>query len=391
MKREYLDYASTTPLDAKVKRAMEPYWSKNFGNPDSVHAEGVAAKKALEEARKKIALVLSSKPSEVYFVSGGTEGNNIAIFGAIETCRKKGLPYEKMHVLYSVIEHSSVKNCFEELRSRGVNVEVIPVREDGVVDLLVLEKLLKPETVLVSVMYSNNEIGTIQPVGKISQLIEAHNSKHASVEHRPPTLFHSDIGQAPLYLEVNRNKIGADMMVFDGHKISGPKGIGVLYVKHGTEIAPVFFGGGQEKNIRSGTVSVPLAVGMAEALSLASKGHFEESKRLTKVRDYFFAELSKSFPKAIINGSTELRIANNANIAYPGLDAEFAVITLDAKGISASAKSACIEGERGSYVIEALGRGNLARSSLRFSFGPSTKKASIDTLLSSLKRILPKN
>jgi cysteine desulfurase len=394
-KRIYLDYSTTTPVRPEVFSEMERFWARDFGNPSSLHAEGTAAKAALAAVRKSVARILNCKPEEIIFTSGGTESNNLAIFGLVEFLleeRGKDIKYEDLHFITSAIEHSSVLECFEELARRGAKVDYIGVDKEGIVNLKELESRLSPNTVLVSIMYANNEIGTIQPVRKISNLIGnfAEKSRGKSSLDKLGPIFHVDASQAPLYLPVNCDGIGADLVTIDGQKIYGPKGVGLLYVNRHAKIKPIFYGGGQERSLRPGTENIPPIAGLAKALALAAAGREKESARLKKLRDYFFGELGKKFPKAIINGSRTGRLPNNVNFSYPGLDAEFAVLKLDAVGISCSTKSACLERERESYVVKALDRSDdSARTSLRFTLGRTTTKKDIDCVIKSLEKILP--
>ncbi len=380
--RTYLDFATTTPLDARVERAMKPYWTKSFGNPSSLHAEGVLAKESLESARRDVANAIQAHPHEIIFTGSGTEANNLAILGCVRAHLTRGTKPEALHALVSSIEHSSVRECFEELARLGVRVETIPVSSQGIVSLESIEKLLKPETVLISVMYANNEIGTIQPIRKIASIVR----KRYDGNTKPA--LHVDACQAPLYLSVLQSYLGADLVSFDAHKMYGPKGVGALYVREGTKLTPILFGGGQERGRRPGTENIPLVIGFAKALELAVSGREKESKRITLLRDMFFNELMKVIPSAVVNGDAHERLPNNVNIAITGLDAEFACVQLDTRGISCSAKSACLEGVKDSFVISALGKGNDAsRSSLRFSLGRSTTRSDVRRAVRALSEV----
>ena len=386
-KRIYFDYETTTPVDPRVKREMERFWSKDFGNPSSIHKEGVTAKTALDSARKNMALILNCKPEELIFTSGGTESNNLAIFGCINKLIENGARYSDLHLIASSIEHSSVLEVFKELEKLGAKVDFVGVNKEGIIKLSELQTKMRHNTTLVSVIYANNEIGTIQPIHKISNLIKDVTARSGGKSAKP--IFHVDASQAPLYLDINRDKLGADMITIDGQKIYGPKGIGLLYKSKNVDIKPILFGGGQERGLRPGTENIPLMVGFASALAIASVNRKKETARLIKLRDYFISSLQKMFIGIIINGSLTERLPNNINFSYPGLDAEFAVLKLDAYGIACSTKSACMEGEEDSYVIKALRRDEFsAKSTLRFSLGRATTKEEIDSTLKSLKRIL---
>ena len=298
--------------------------------------------------------------------------------------QSKGRALSSMHIIVSSIEHSSVRECVKRLEREGVRVSILPVDTEGIVRVNEFEKLLTPETVLVSVMYVNNEIGTIQPIRKLAGIIRAWNQKT-----NQKVLLHTDACQAPLYLPVGQEYLGADFVSFDGHKICGPKGIGALYVRRGTEIVSLFDGGGQERGRRPSTESVPLAVGLAKAFELAHARREKESKRLRILRDFFFSEIKQRIPSALINGGEETRVPANVNISISQLDAEFAVIQLDAAGIACSTKSSCLRDEGESYVVRALGRtDDSAKSSLRFSLGITTKKSDIKQVLAELESIV---
>ena len=383
-----MDYAATTPTDKLVLKAMNPFFSEKFGNPSSIHFEGVAANKAVLEARTKIARELQAHPDEVVFTSGGTEANNLAIFGAVKAVEKLGKAVSKMHFITTKIEHSSVLECFRELEARGAKVDYAPVKSDGVIDPKTIVGLVRKDTVLVSVQYANNEIGTIQPLREIGKQLESFSQK--TNLKRP--LFHTDASQAPLYLRLTAENLQINLMTLDGHKMYGPKGIGMLYIKRGTDIQPIILGGGQERGMRSTTESVPMIVGLAEALALAGNRREKDSMRLKKLRDYFFAEAlanKKISDKIIINGSLTERLPNNVNISVSELDAEFAVLKFDAFGIACSTKSSCLGTEGGSYVVKACGGGEeRSDSTLRFTFGHETQKKDVDYLLKCLEKII---
>jgi len=394
-----MDNAATTPVDRAVLKVMLPYLQGKFGNPSSIHVEGAEAKKALEFSRKKIALILQAHSDEIIFTSGGTESNNLAIFGVVRALEKTGTPISKMHFITSLIEHSSVLECFRELEELGAKVDYAPVKENGVIDPRVIAKLLKPETVLVSIGYANNEIGTIQPIREISKVLrnfpENKNLKteigSRSEKRRP--VFHCDASQAPLYLDCMVTRLGVDLMTLDGHKMYGPKGVGFLYVKRGTRLSPILHGGGQERGTRSTTENVSGIVGLAHAFEIAAAKRKKESARLAKLRDYCYSNILQNIgiERVVVNGDLKDRLPNNINISIPGLDTEFAVLKLDAAGIACSTKSSCLGSDGGSYVVRALGRGGSAEtralSTLRFTFGRDTTKNDVNYLVKVLTKI----
>ena len=377
MKRVYLDYASTTPLDPRVKESMEPFWSDIFANAGSRHQSGFSARGAVDDSRNKIAGLLQVRPEEIIFTSGGTESNNLAIIGLLNYLEeRKNL--SDAHVVVSTIEHPSVLEIIERYKSKGLKVDLLNVGSDGLVNIAHLKEVVKENTVLVSVMYVNSEIGTIQPLREISNIIKKKN---------PNIFLHTDASQAPLYLKINPESLGVDMMSLDAQKIYGPKGVGILYKKNSIKISPVFWGGSQEGGLRPGTENTPLIVGMAKALTLALEGREENSKRVLELRDYFIDKLLV-FGRAIsLNGSRGNRIANNINITVLGENSEMLFIKLDKKGISCATKSACLNDKsEGSYVLEALG--HKQKDGLRFSLGLETTKEEIDFTLNIIKEIL---
>jgi len=396
MKKVYLDNSSTTPLDKEVLNAMSKYWSNDFGNPSSIHSMGVKAKVALQNARKTIASFVKGHDREIVITSGGTEANNLAIFGLINKVRKEGRKYSDIHLITTEIEHSSIYECFNELVSRGAKVDYLKVNEFGIVNPKDLRELITKNTLLVSVGYANSEIGTIQPIKEIIKEIR-HKRKEYSDSRFSAPYFHIDSSQAGLYLNMNVEELGVDLMTIDAQKMYGPKGIGALYVRTGVEVAPIMFGGGQEKGIRSGTENIPLIAGFAKTLELAEKNKKKEDVRLGKLRDNFFLGVKKSIPNVIINGDLKNRLSNNINISIPGQDGELMVLRLDEAGIICSSASACASGEGESKVVRKIAEKTEARnneidarakSTIRFSLGSDTKATDMDRLLKTLKKVI---
>lgn len=382
-----MDYASTTPVDKRVLKEMEKFWAVDFGNAGAIHKEGYEAKKALGSFRQKTASLLNAKSEEIIFTSGGTESNNLAIQGIIKFLRKNSVPLPEMHLITSVIEHPSVLRNFKELENMGAKVSYMKVGSDGVVDPEDVRKAINEKTVLISIMYANNEIGTIQPISEICKIAKEQRQKFGRKDFFP--YVHTDACQAPLYLDVNVEKLGVDFMTLDAQKIYGPKGVGCLYKRKGVFLEPVILGGKQENDLRSGTENLPLISGFAKALEIADLEREGEKERLTSLRNHFFQSVKTIFPKVVINGSLADRLPNNANISYRGLDSEFAVVQLDAKGISCSTKSTCLKESDSSYVVDALyGDKELSKSTLRFTFGRDTDRKKVDELLKALKKVL---
>ena len=379
----YLDYASATPVDSAVSIVMAKYSKENFANPSAIHDAGVKVKKILDESRKKVGEFLGAHHDEIIFTSGATESNNLAILGIVNATKEK-IP----HIVTTNIEHASVLEVCKYLeQTKKASITYVEVEKNGIVDFKKIRKALKINTILVSVMYANNEIGTIQPLQKIAKEI-----RHYKKINNKKILFHTDATQAINYLEIRAEKLGVDLLSFNSAKIYGPKGVGVLYVKRGTSIEKIIFGGNQESDLRPGTENIVNIVGLVEALKITEKIKEKETKRLIRLRNYFFEKLSPF----IINGDLENRLPNNVNITIPNIPSDLLVIELSARGIMASAKSACKTGDgKASHVIQAIRKkANLSHQnkmevngSLRFSLGRNTSKRDIDITIKALFEI----
>ena len=394
-KKTYLDNAATTPVDKKVLSAMKKYWAGDFANPSSIHSMGVSAKIVLQKVRKTIADLIGGHDREIIFTSGGTEANNLAIFGLVNNLLKYGKKYSEIHLITTEIEHSSILECFKKLETLGAKIDYLNVDENGFVNPKDLREMVKPETLLVSVGYANSEIGTIQPIKEIIKEIR-YSRKEFGREKIAMPYFHSDASQTGLYLNMNIEELGIDLMTLDAQKMYGPKGVGALFVRDGIKIEPMFFGGDQERGLRSGTENISLIVGMAYAFELARKNYKKESERLIKIRDEFFAGVKKFVPSAVLNGSMESRLPNNINISIPGKDGEMMVFRLDEAGIICSSASACASGSGESVVVRKIAEktsaskseiDDRAKSTLRFSMGKDTKIVDIKKLLKILQKL----
>ncbi len=372
----YMDYASSSIASG--------------ANPSAIHALGVKVKKDLEEARVKVASVLSSQKSEIVFTSGATESNNLAILGLVENFEISNLKNKKNipHIITTNIEHSSVLEVYKYLEKKGrAEVSFVEVESDGIIDPKKIKKEIKENTILISVGYANNEIGTIMPLKEISKLVRFVRKQNNSFY----PYLHTDAVQAVNYLNINILQLGVDLLSFNSSKIGAPKGVGVLFVKRGVKIAPIMYGGDQELGLRPGTENTANIFAFAKVLEKVEKEKNKEKERLTKIRDYFFKQIKK-IDKIIINGSEKERLPNNINITIPNIPSDLLVIELSERGIMTSAKSACRAGDgKASYVISAVNK-NLKETdgSLRFSLGVETKIEDIDFVLRSLKDILKK-
>ena len=386
-KKIYLDYASTTPLSKSVYRKMKPYLRDIFYNPSSIHHGGVLAKRSVQGAREIIARGLSVRSQDVYFVGSGTESINLAMLGVVRSAIKK-MKGEKPHLIITEIEHPAVMEAARRLEIEGAELTILPVLKSGLINAQSVRAALKPNTVLVSIMFANNEIGTILPISKISKEIQDYKNKLGRDKFTYP-YFHTDASQAVNYFSVQVEKLGVDLMTIDAGKFYGPKGVGVLYKKHSVDIEPIIFGGSQESGLRAGTENVAGIVGCAEAFAIAQKNREKESNRLLKLQLYFIEEILKVFPNATLNGDLRQRLPNNVNICIPGSNAEFLVLALDAKNVYVSSTTACksLGDNSYSYVVDAIGKKDCAASSIRFSFGTDTTKYKLKKVIKILSKI----
>lgn len=374
-KQVYLDNAASTPIDSRVKLEMSKALNL-YGNPSSFNNKGREARKAIENARLTIARFLGAQAEEVIFTSSASESNNMAIFGVV------GL-MEKGEILTTPIEHPSVLEPVKELERRGWKVNYIKVDQEGMVDLEDFKKRLNSKVRFISIIYANNEIGSIQYVQKIAKIIRDYEYQ-ANNKNYP--ILHIDACQAAGFLDLNVNRLGADLLTFNGTKIYGPKGSAVLYIRKNTKIKPFIFGGDQERGLRAGTENVSAIVGLAKAVSIIDKKDFI---RIAKLRDYFIENLYKTIPDAKINGPIgDRRLPNNVNISIPGVDSENILLELDKAGIYASGGSACTaRAVEPSHVLQAIGvEEKYIKGTLRFSLGRQTKKSDIDYALKVLPR-----
>ena len=381
-RRIYLDYASATPLRLEVLRAMGPFWSANAGNPGALHAEGVVAKRAVDKARESIARILHAHTPEIIFTGSGTEANNLGIFGVIAAHERMGIPLSSMHLITGATEHDSVLNCFHELHRRGAMVSIIAPDAEGTIPTEEILRTITPRTILISLQAANHEIGIIQHISQLAKGVRDVRESQGS----PLPFLHTDASQAAGLLNVAVDRLQVDLMTLDAQKIYGPKGVGALYIRQGVTIAPLYFGGGQERGLRPGTENVPLIVGFAKAFELTVKERDREWKRLLKLQELFLRLLEREVPQALLNGGMENRLPSNLNISLPGHSAEMLALSLDAKGFAVTTKSACSEalGEESAVVLAVTGDSARAKSSLRFSFGKETTAAHLHAVVTAL-------
>jgi len=375
MKRVYLDNAATTALSPRVLEAMLPYYTEHFGNPSSVHAFGQAAKKGLDTARAQVAKALNAKASEIFFTGGGTESDNSAIFGVARMLgNKKG-----KHIISSNIEHHAVLHCCEALEKEGFEVSYLPADEFGRISARQVEEALREDTILVSVMFANNEVGSIQPISEIGRICRERG-----------VLFHTDAVQALGHIPVDVVEMNIDLLSLSAHKFHGPKGVGALYVRNGLRLPNLIFGGAQERGRRGGTENVAGIVGMGKAIEIAVEEMEENRVRLVKLRDRLIAGIRERIPEVKLNGHPTERLPGNVNISIRYIEGESILLSLDLCGIAASSGSACTSGSLDpSHVLLAMGLSHeVAHGSLRLSLGEDNTEEDVDYVLEQLPGIV---
>lgn len=374
MKRIYMDHGATTPMREEVLEAMLPYLKEIHGNPSSFHSYGREARQGLDEAREKVARALgASSPEEIYFTSSGTESDNLAVQGVARALSSRG-----NHIITSSIEHHAVLDTVKHLGEEGFEVTFLPVDEYGTVDPQDLEAALTDRTILASIMMANNEVGTIQPVEEMGRIC-----------HEKEVYFHTDAVQAIGHLPINLEKQPFDLLSLSAHKFYGPKGVGALYVRKGTKIKQILFGGGQERKLRPSTENIPAIVGLGRAIELAVEDIPEKSAALTALRDYLSKGLLEEIEDVRVNGHPTKRLPGNVNISVAYVEGESILLSLDLKGIAISSGSACTSGALDpSHVLMAMGLDHqTAHGSLRFSLGKENTEEEVDYVIESLKEI----
>lgn len=378
----YLDYASTSPVDPRVEKVMLPYLREKYGNTMSLHYLGQEAKVALEESRKIIADLLSAKSQEIVFTSSATESNNLALKGIAFANKRRG-----QHIIISSIEHESVMEPAKWLEKQGFQISKVKVDRTGLVDLQELEKTIRKDTILVSIMQANNEIGTLQPVAEIGKLIKR---KSEMLNLKSKIYFHTDAAQSFGKIPINVKEMEIDLLTASSHKIYGPKGAACLFVREGTKIEPLLHGGGHEQGLRSSTINLPAIVGFASAAQISKQEEKEERRRISKLREKFIKGVLEKISNVQLNGHQELCLPHIVNFTFRGVEGETLVIKLDLKGIFISTGSACsLATLKPSHVLLALGLSKKeALSSVRFSFGRQTKEEDIDYLLAVLPKVI---
>jgi len=371
----YFDNAATTRMRKEAVDAMLPYFTGNYGNPSSIYTIAAKSKAAITEGREKIARVIGAKPEEIYFTAGGTESDNWALKAAFEAFKSKG-----NHIITTKIEHHAILHTCEYLaKERGAQITYIDVDENGIVDLKSLEEAITPETILISVMFANNEIGTLQPIKEIGEIARAHG-----------VYFHTDAVQAFCQVPINVDEMNIDMLSSSAHKINGPKGIGFLYIRKGVKIRSFIHGGAQERKRRAGTENVPGIVGYGVAAEIAAATMAERAAKEIAIRDHMIDRISREIPECRLNGDPKKRLPNNVNFSFEFIEGESMLIMLDGKGICASSGSACTSGSLDpSHVLLAIGLPHeIAHGSLRITLGLDSTMEDADYVIDELKKII---
>ena len=376
--RIYLDHAATTPVDPRVLDAMLPYYQSTWGNPSGIYREAQAARRGLDEAREQVATLLECLPAEVVFTSGGTESDNLAIRGAAAARRSAG-----RHIISSPTEHHAVLHTLESLERDGYDVTLLPVDDEGFLEPAAVQAAVRDDTTLVTIMAANNEVGTLQPVAEIARAVKARN---------PRTLVHSDAVQAAGALDIRPDALGVDLMSLTAHKVYGPKGAGLLYVRKRTELEPQILGGSQERELRAGTENVAGAVAFATALEFAVRERAQRSDHVRHLRDQLWWELREGIDGLRLNGPADFarRLPNNLSVCFSGVEGESILLQLDMTGIAASSGSACTTGStEPSHVLTAMGvDADLAHAAVRLSFGADNDESQIEKVAAELPLII---
>lgn len=380
----YLDHAAATPMASEVFDVMKPFLTDEYGNPGGLYKVARAAKEAVNHARETVARIFGAQPRNIIFTGSGTESDNLAIFGVARQYADRG-----KHIITMPIEHHAVLHSVEALEKEGYEVTKLPVDEYGLVTAEQVRAALREDTVLVTIMYANNEIGTIEPIADIGRAMMHWKQEHG----RKPTdqpFFHTDACQAAGYCELNVEKLHVDLMTINGSKIYGPKGTGVLYKRDTVRVKPLIYGGGQEMRLRGGTENVAGIVSLAKALEMAEAVKEKESKRVTKLRDYLWQQIQKTIPKVVLNGHATLRLSNNLNVSILDIEGEALLLYMDEYGVSLSTGSACTsESLDPSHVIVGIGKPyEYAHGSIRFSLGRETQKKDIDYVMKVLPAVV---
>jgi cysteine desulfurase len=390
MKRIYMDYAAATPVDERVLAVMQPFWRDIFANPQSLHQEGRQARQALDQAQAQVAEVFGVGAREVTFTGSGTEANSLAIRGLVNELVTEGAKLSDLHVITSTIEHASVRNVLADLRAQGLEFSAVPVTSAGIINLEELKNSLRPNTVLVSVMYANSEIGTVQPIRDIARIIKEKHEQgffHLTSSNLQFPFLHTDASQALLYLDPSPERLGADLVTLDAQKVFGPKGVGVLLHRHQVPLRSLFYP--SVGKLRPGTPNLAGVAGAVKAIEIARTERADRIDQVRRLQELFFSLIDAKLPTARINGSRRAvdRLPSNISISFPDVEHEFLAVQLDARGIACATKSACQEGQEVSHVLSALPQA-ASKNALRFSLGPENTVDEVENVVKILGELL---
>ncbi|MGB3907890.1 MAG: cysteine desulfurase NifS [Methanomethylovorans sp.] len=376
MKRIYLDHSATTRVDTRVLESMLPYFNEMFGNASSLHSFGQEAADALSFSREQVAATIGAEPQEIIFTSGGTESDNMAIKGAAYISSSRG-----KHIISSVIEHPAVLHTCRQLEKEGFEVTYVPVDNEGILDMQFLEDSIREDTILISIMHANNEIGTVQPIKEISELIRGRG-----------IILHTDAVQSVGKIPVDVNELGVDMLSISSHKIHGPKGVGALYLRNGVNIVPIVQGGGHERGLRPGTENIPGIVGFAKAMTIVREQLETDSRNMQYLRDHMIKKIRSKIPYTKLNGHENKRLPNNVNMSFRYVEGESLLMLLDMKGVAVSTGSACSsKSQKVSHVLTSIGLGaDYIHGSLRFTLGRENTMEEIDLAVGLLEEAVMK-
>ncbi len=392
MKRIYLDHSATTPLDERVFQKMEPFFSDFFGNPSSIHSFGMEAMEAVEKSRRQVADFLNATPEEIIFTSGATESDNLAVFGIAEQLEKDGYSLDGLHFLTTKLEHPAVEEPFLKLKRRGAEVDFLPVGKNGVVDPLDVKKAIKENTVFISVVYVNSEVGSRQPIGEIGKIVSGIKEDRVKGDNSFPLYFHTDAVQAANFFSCDVKELGVDLLSLSGHKVYGPKGVGALYVRNGIRIKGQQVGGHQENNLRSGTLNVPGIVGLGEALFIVAKERENNNLHLQKMQKKLIDGIKEKIPNAYLNTDLTNATPSHVHFAFPGAEGEAVLMELDMRGICVSVGSACASSSlKASPTLMAMGvPKEIIHGAVRMTLGKNNTDQEIEKILTVLPEVIEK-
>lgn len=388
----YFDHSATTPLDKRVFKKMNPYLMVDFGNASSIHSYGQKANNALECARKQVANFVGGNNNEIIFTSGATESDNLAIFGVAEKLEKDGLNLEDLHFITTSVEHPAVEEPFLKLKKQGAQVTFLPVQKNGVVDIQIVREAIKNNTVFISIVYVNSEVGVKQPIEKIGKIIKKEIKRRIECSNKLPLIYHSDSVQAANFFDCNVDRLGVDLMSLSGHKVYGPKGVGVLYVRKGIKLIGQQIGGHQENNLRSGTYNIPGIVGMGEALKLVAKERDKNNKHLKELQKKLIEGIQEKIPQAYLNTDTKVSTPSHVHFSFPGAEGEAVLLELDMEDVCVSTGSACASTSlKSSPTLLAMNiPKEVTHGAIRMTLGKNNTEENIDKVLGILPKVIAK-